>query len=162
MSPPTNSQYLDGKVLTASQPRLHLMLLDGTLRFGRQAKELWDEENFSETDQLLGRVADILDEMTRSVSAGSEESSQQLEEQYAFIYRELAACRINLSVEKLDSCLKLLEFERETWLLACERFEAEIAATGTAPKPHLRVPSMPTSEGPISGGPISEGLSLEA
>jgi len=152
MSQPSNNQYLDGKVLTASQPRLHLMLLDGALRFGRQAKEVWDDENFLDADTLLGRVAGILDEMTRAVTVGSEESSKQLEEQYAFIYRELAACRINRSVEKLDSCLKLLGFERETWLLACKKYEVDSANPGVPSVPHLNTDSMPTSQ----------GLSLEA
>ncbi len=146
MSRPSSTQYLDAKVLTASQPRLHLILLDGAIRFMRQAKERWDNENFSETDRLLGRAADVIGEMTHGVADGSEEVSKQLEEQYAFIYRELAACRINQSAEKLEVCLKLLEYERETWSLACEKHEAEVANPGLPGGPHLQMDSTPASQ----------------
>ena len=122
------------------------------MRFGKQAKEAWGEEYSTEVDQLLARVADILDEMTRGVTEGTEKSSKQFEEQYAFIYRELASCRINQDADKLDSCLKLLEFERETWALACKKYEADSATPGLPGTPHLHLDAMPTSD----------GLSLEA
>ncbi|NOY40992.1 MAG: flagellar protein FliS [Planctomycetes bacterium] len=152
MPRPSTTQYLDAKILTASQPRLHLILLDGASRFMRQAKERWNVENFAETDQLLGRAADVIGEMTHGVADGSEKVSKQLEEQYAYIYRELADCRINQSAEKLNSCLKLLEYERETWLLACEKHEADTANPGLPGGPHLQMES----------SPASQGLSLEA
>ncbi len=123
MSTPTNSQYLESKVLTASQPRLHLMLLEGALRFGQQAKQnKWDDdEEFAETEQLLNRMMDIVEELTLGTAARGSEISKQLVEQYAFVYRELTASRINRDLQKLDECLKLLEFHRKTWKLACEK-----------------------------------------
>ena len=35
-----HSTYLESKVLTAPPQRLHLMLIEGAIRFGRQAEEL--------------------------------------------------------------------------------------------------------------------------
>ncbi len=119
MSKPSGSQYLESKVLTASQPRLHLMLLDGALRFGQQAKQTWgNDEEYAETDQFLSRIMDIVEELTSSVSPGEGEITKQLEEQYAFLYRELAACRINSDRQKFDECMKLLESTEKpgSWL----------------------------------------------
>ena len=140
MSTPTNSHYLESKVLTASQPRLHLMLLEGALQFGQQAKQRWnDDEAFAETEQLLSRMMDIVEELTLGTAARGSEISKQLVEQYAFVYRELTASRINRDLQKLDECLKLLEFQRKTWKLACEKLAADppTAAKTSGLPPHL-------------------------
>jgi len=139
MSTPTNSPYLESKVFTASQPRLHLMMLEGALRFGQQAKQEWnDDEPFDEAEQLLDRMMDIVEELTTSTVLGGSEISKQLVEQYAFVYRELTASRINRDLQKLDECLKLLEFQRKTWKLACEKLVGDPAtpAQTSAPPPH--------------------------
>lgn len=137
MSKPSDSQYLESKILTASQPRLHLMLLEGALRFGQQAKQTWnDYEAFAESDQYLNRMMDIVEELAMGMSAGDGEISQQLEEQYAFLYRELAASRINRDLQKFDDCLKLLEIHRETWKMACEKVASEPAAPAPVVPPH--------------------------
>ena len=149
MSFPSHDQYLESKVLTASQPKLHLMLLDGAIRFGRQAQEMWTKEaDFSDVDDLLARMSDIVDELAHGASSGKEKISSQFEEQYAFIYRELTACRFNEDREKLDSCLDLLAFQQETWKLVCEKLAAETETTSPPAKPQL--PHMrPPTDSPI-------------
>lgn len=152
MSHPSRQQYLESKVLTASQPQLHMMLLDGAIRFGRNAKEMWAAgADFQEVDQKLARMADIVDELTHGTATASGEISKQLEEQYAFVYRELAASRINQESAKLESCLKLLAYQRETWKLATDQLEvptAEPASPASQPVvPHLKIEAAPTSVG---------------
>ena len=141
MPTPSDSQYLESKVLTASQPRLHLMLLEGAMRFGQHAKRKWnDNEAVAETELLLSRMMDIVEELTLGAAAGGGEISKQLVEQYAFVYRELTASHINRDLQKLDECLKLLEFQRKTWKLACEKLVADpatLAKTPVLPPHHL-------------------------
>ncbi len=128
MSYPSKSQYLDSKVQTASQPQLHMMLLDGAIRFGRQAQKAWAEDDESiAIDQIMARMIDIVEAMVNGTSAGTEDSSKPLSEQYAFIYRELTACRLNRDPKKLNACLQLIEYQRETWKLACKKLAEEIA-----------------------------------
>lgn len=152
MTHPTRSQYLEGKVLTASQSRLHLMLLEGALRFGQQARNQWDDQDKrAEVEALLTRTIDIVEELCMGAAAGKLDISKQLEEQYAFLFRELMAARINHDLEKLDASLRLLEFERETWKLACDlEPEAETATKRIVPASHLDTL------------PVESGLSLEA
>jgi flagellar protein FliS len=134
MSKSSDSQYLEGKILTASQPRLHLMLLEGAIRFGQQAKQKWGDEQVSvEAGQLLNRMMDVVEELTMSTTAPEIEISKQLAEQYAFLYRELGACRIQGDLQKLDECLELLEFHRQTWKLACEKAVEDSAMPRKAP-----------------------------
>ena len=148
------SQYLESKVLTASQPQLHIMLLDGALRFGKQAKESWaGEAGFVQAQQPLERMFDIVEELLQGLASGEGEFSTQLAEQYAFIYRQLAESRINQEIDKLDSCLKLLAYQRETWKLAIEQLETQVDTTSKVPTvPHL---DLGTTQANV-------GLSLEA
>jgi len=126
MSKPSDSQYLESKVFTASQPRLHQMLLEGAIRFGQQAKQVWnDDESTAEIDQYLNRMMDIVEELTASASTSDNDISKQLVEQYAFLYRELGASRIHRDLQKLDSSLNLLEYHRQTWKLATKQLSSD-------------------------------------
>ena len=137
---PQPNQYLESKVLTASQPQLHRMMLEGALRFGRQARQLWgDREQAAEVERLLGRTIDLVEELSRSVTEGDSDVSEQLEELYAFIYRELVSCRYNLSSDpkdagQLDEVLKLLDYQRETWKQACNLCESDETDSANAAK----------------------------
>jgi flagellar secretion chaperone FliS len=148
----SSAQYLESKILTASQPRLQLMLLEGALRFSRNAQQAAANEFWVEFETSLGKAMDIVEELATSVCRQKTEISQQLEEQYAFIFRELTACRFSIDLPKLESCIKLLDFERETWKLACERIEEQPVARPAVVAPHLQ------SDAALAG----ESLSLEA
>jgi len=140
MAHTSKTQYLDTKVGTASQPQLHLMLLDGALRFGRQAKEAWgDGEISGSADSPLVRMIDIVEELATGAATGKDKASKSLEEQYAFVYRELTASRINHQLDKLDRCLQFLEYQRETWKLACEKLSEQVAVK--LPTAHFALPT---------------------
>jgi flagellar biosynthetic protein FliS len=134
--PGAPSRYLDARVTTASQPELQLMLLDGAIRFVQQAQGLWDADNQrAECRRLLGRATDIVEELVRAAAAGTAPPSKRLEEEYAFAFRELALAQLNEDPARLESALKLLSVQRETWKLVCQRLKAELppGAAGGAP-----------------------------
>lgn len=135
-SPAASSRYFDARVATASQPELQLMLLDGALRFGRQAEQLWPAaERRVECDALLSRSIDVLEELVRGTTLGTAETSKRLGAEYAFAFRQLALAQLNHDAASLDAAMKLLEFQRETWKLACGKLRS--AAAPAAPIPHL-------------------------
>jgi len=154
MPHPSRDQYLETKIDSASQPQLHRMLLEGAIRYGRQAQAIWVAGvEYADVDILLAQMSDIVDELTHGAMAGTEEVSKQFEEQYAFIYSELTASRFNEDPERLGSCVTLLAYVRETWILASEKLDSEKATSvATAGLPHIRL----TTELP------TEGISLEA
>jgi flagellar protein FliS len=134
---PASSRYLDARIATASQPELQLMLLEGALRFGRQAEQLWNNaDQRSECDALMTRTIDILEELIRGVTLGGTDLSKRLEEEYAFAYRQLAFAQLNHDAAPLAAAMKVLDFHRDTWKQACEKLRAEAAAPA-APLPHL-------------------------
>ena len=155
MSVASNSKYMESKILTASQPQLHLMLLEGAVRFGHKAVELWgDPEHANTVDQLVTRLLDIVEELSRSTSGRDNEISLRLEEEYAFLFRELAACRLNADRSQLEKCLEILNYQRDTWKQACEQLEF---AADTAPKQSANMPSIP-----LSTPTIASSFSMDA
>lgn len=140
---PVTNRYLDGRVATASQPELQLMLLDGALRFGRQARQMWDDAvRQVEADHLLRRTRDVVEELVRSVSGGSTAEAARLEEEYAFVYRQLATAQVAHDAAAFDSAIELLAFQRETWRLACEKLKP---ASQPAPLTHLTYAAAPAT-----------------
>jgi flagellar secretion chaperone FliS len=129
-----NSRYLDGRVLTASQPELQLLLLDGALRFGRQAEQLWhDDAQRLECDHLLTRVTDILEALVQGLAVAESDVSKRLAEEYAFAFRQIALAQLNHDHAPLTAALRLLDIERETWRLACEQLKSVPAPTVPMP-----------------------------
>jgi flagellar secretion chaperone FliS len=138
---PASNRYLDGRVATASQPELQLMLLDGALRFGRLARPMWgDAARQIEADRLVTRARDIVEELVRSVSGGATPQSARLEEEYAFIFRQLATAQVGHDAAAFDSALELLAYQRETWRQACEKLKP---ANQPAPMPNLNYAAAP-------------------
>lgn len=130
------SSYLESKILTAPPHRLHLMLIEGAIRFGRQADEALARGDAATADGLLVRVIDIVGEMLAGVRESKEELNQRLTGVYWFVFRRVSEAKINSDAAALTEALRLLEFERQTWLLVCEKFGG---ATGAAaPAPHSR------------------------
>ena len=168
-APPAKKHYLEAKILTASQPQLQLMLLEGAVRFGRQAQQAWEEPS-PEANVFLDRTFDLVEALVCGASQGKEEISKQIEEQYAFLFRELAACQIDHDVEKLESVLELLEYERETWKQACALWAADSTSEGASADENLVARQPVFGAGPavpkartMGGLPATHGgLSLEA
>lgn len=122
------TQYFESRVLTAPPHRLHLMLIEGALRFGRQAENFLQRGDTMAASSPLLRVVDIVGELLVGVRAGSSEVSTKLTEFYTFLFRTVTAAKINDDREKLAVVLKLLEFERQTWQLVCDKLPAEAIA----------------------------------
>jgi len=164
MTPLQPNAYLESKVTTAPPHRLHLMLIDGALRFGRQAADAMASDDHAAADAALIRVIDIVGELLAGVRASQSEINDRLAKLYWFLFQRVSAAKINADPGKLAEALGLLEYERETWQLVCEK-----AAVGTLPEtgpteladaPKLSAPPRQTSAAASSA--VDGGFSLEA
>lgn len=145
----SKTPYLESKVLTASQSRLHLMLIEGALRHCRVAQQASTQGHWEDFQAALNKAMGIVEELVNSVTGQAGEISRKLEEQYAFLFRELAASLFSLDLDKLASCAKLLDFARETWKLACDRTETPAVSRTPVVAPHFRAETI------CSGGTFS-------
>jgi len=165
MSHSQNTQYLAAKVLTAPPHRLHLMLIEGAIRYGRQAEAALRRGDRAAASEPLMRLIDVVGEMLAGVRESKTQLNQQIADFYLFLFRSVADAKVNDSVEKLSEALKLLEFERQTWQQVCDKI-----GTGPAsPVPSAQAAATISKPGPIiatvlggSTPPSSLGISLEA
>jgi flagellar protein FliS len=159
-------QYLESKVLTASPSQLHLLLIEGAIRFGRQARLAFSEENPRTAGEPLLRMMKIVEEMLAAVRGGKADVNVKLEQLYLFVYRSLVRAKIGDDLASLNEALGVLEYERETWQMACAKHDAAIGVpletenrtsksrTDSAPSKPLRIHSKTSNNAPR--------LSLEA
>lgn len=139
-------EYLEAKVQTANSAQLHLMLLDGALRFGRDAeKGVLRGEELDYQPKLL-RTMDIVEELLVGVRQGTDDLSAKLAQLYAFVYARLTSVYVNGDKQMIAEALQILDYQRETWRQALEKLASEDATADAtteakpkapAPKPHL-------------------------
>lgn len=156
MSNSGNQQYLENRVKTASSAQLHLMLIEGAIRFARQADRGYEANDVEMASPHLLRAMDIVSEMLAGVKHSDSEINTKLVELYRFIFTRLTMAYVNTDRTKLTESISLLEFERETWQVACERTAANKSPADKGLKgPHAPV-SLENSSMPMGG------LSIEA
>jgi len=145
--------------MTASGPQLHLMLIDGAIRYVRQADEHYAANNEGRATSALLHAMAIVEELLAGVKHDDHEITQKMAGLYEFLYRAMTSCYVNSDRQKLAEVEQILGFQRETWQMACDRIAAEMAEadTGSKAKP-------PTIAPPHIGEtmPTSQGLSLDA
>jgi flagellar secretion chaperone FliS len=140
------SSYLESKVMTAAAPRLQLMLIEGALRFARQADDALRRGDSLAAAPPLLRVLDIAGELLAGVRANKTELNQRLADLYWFVFRRVSQAKINSDAAALAEAMKILDLERQTWQLVCEKFAgAENMSTITGP--HTPALSSPERRG---------------
>jgi flagellar protein FliS len=129
------TSYLESKVLTAPPHRLHLMLIEGAIRFGRQAYEALRRGDQVAAAIPLLRVLDIVGEMLVGVRENKTELTRKIADLYLFVFRRVSEAKINGDGAALGEALNLLEFERQTWQMLCDKLGTDGAdAKPAAPK----------------------------
>lgn len=152
----TPSSYLESKVKTASTAQLHLMLIEGALRFCTKAQLELEKNNEGHANDAMLRAMDIVGEMLAGVRGGQSEINQKLVELYQYLFYTLTSAYVNTDATKLGDVMRILEFERETWQLACERVQTE-QGDKVQPKPS----STPIVAPHVSQPSASQGVSFE-
>jgi flagellar protein FliS len=136
----TNSQYLESKILTAPPHRLHLMLIDGAIRCGRQAEEAFRAGDAETAAGPLMRALEIVGEMLVGVRHGSSELNTRMAQFYWFLFCRLSEAKIHSDGRPLAEALRLLEYERTTWQLVCDKAGQTPAAETPKPAPPHAAP----------------------
>jgi len=121
MSEAKHHNYFESQVLTAPPQRLHLMLIEGALRFGREAEKALEQNDERTAAPPLLRMLDILGELLAAVRAYRSELNTKLADLYSFFFRRAAKAKIDCDAAALREVLRLLEYERETWQLVCKK-----------------------------------------
>lgn len=155
MSQHQPANYLESKVRTASTAQLHLMLIEGAVRFCTKAQQELASNNEARANEAMVRGIDIVAELLAGVRGGEGDISTKLADLYLFLFHTLTSAYVNTDATKLADVLRILEFERETWQLACQRAHGDAPQQPPAAPPAVVAPSI----APATPG---AGFSLEA
>lgn len=129
MNPQAAQNYLRTKVLTATPEQLQLMLYDGALRFGEQARAALEKKDYETSYQMISRVQKIITEMNSSLKHDiAPDLCGKLAALYNFVYRKLVEANIEHKVESLDEALNILRYQRETWAMLLDQLGKTKAA----------------------------------
>jgi flagellar protein FliS len=122
---PANA-YLRTKVLTASPEELRLMLLDGAIKFARQGREGLAARNYEASFNGISQCRNIVLELLTTIKSEYDpELCDRVKALYTFLYTELVEASMQKSLPKLDGVIKLLEYERETWVMLMDKLSSE-------------------------------------
>lgn len=152
MANPLAHNYLKTKVFTATPEQLQLMLYDGAIRFGEQARMALEQGKYDQSFELISRTQKIIAEMTASLRHDvSPELCGKLAALYNFVYRKLIEANIDHKVESLDEALEILRYQRETWVLLLDQLGKTKAAAAASkldlPEPSARMEASISMQG---------------
>jgi len=132
-----SQEYLKVKIETAKPTELLLLLLDGAVRFTRQALGRIAEKDFEEKNRLLLKAQDIMLELIQALDpAIGEELYDRLIGLYRFCYDRLVRANLDHDPRPAEEALNILEHLRDTWRMAIRKFEEEEKENG----PHAARP----------------------
>lgn len=166
-----NSEYLTTQVMTAPPQKLHLMLIEGAIRFAQRGAQEIQGGRREQACEWIIRAQEIVAEMLAGLNKGADaDLVQRVASVYLFVQRRLMEAGFLRDQEKLQEAIRLLEIERETWRQLCEQlgfnapprtdrmhdsFSAAPPAGQRPAAPHRPHISSPTNDSPA-------GFSVEA
>lgn len=139
MSVDTSLEYLETQVLTASPHRLHLLVVDGALRFAKQGLAAFERDDWETVDLALARSRDCVSELIGGLSdRGPTDVIATQKSLFAFVFRSLALADPQRNAQHIHDAIRILELHRETWVALADELSATTAATESVPAPHSR------------------------
>lgn len=118
----TANAYLRTKVMTAGPEELRLMLLDGAIKFLRQGREGIERKDWEAVFDGFSKCRNIVLELMNSMRPEIDpDLCARVTSLYTFIYTQLVEAGFDKNLAQTDKILGMLEYERETWVLAMQR-----------------------------------------
>lgn len=128
MYPTAPNAYLRNQVLAASPEQLRLMLFDGALRHCRAGRDGLVAENYDTSYTHLSKAQKIVLELSNSLKPElAPELCEKLAALYTYTYKLLIDASMQRDTQPLDEAIKLIEFERETWVMLMEKNASDAA-----------------------------------
>ena len=149
MSQNGSDAYLRTKVMTAKPAELRLMLIDGAIRFTEQARRGYESKDFESAYNGTTRAQAILLELVASLRHDlAPELCKNVAAVYTFMYTTLVKGSMEKDLAAFDDVLRILRYERETWLLCMDALARENHSASALqetpsvlPKPFVEKPS---------------------
>jgi flagellar protein FliS len=131
MNPKAAQNYLRTRVLTATPEQLQMMLFDGAIRYGEQARLAIESKNWENSHNLITRMQKIVVELNGNLKHDIfPELCGKLASLYNYAYRNLIEANVKHRMEPLEEALKILRYQRETWTMLLDQLAKKKAVAG--------------------------------
>jgi flagellar protein FliS len=131
MNPKAAQNYLRTRVLTATPEQLQMMLFDGAIRYGEQARLAIESKNWENSHNLITRMQKIVVELNGNLKHDIfPELCGKLASLYNYAYRNLIEANVKHRMEPLEEALKILRYQRETWTMLLDQLAKKNAEAG--------------------------------
>lgn len=152
MNPQAAQNYLRTRVLTATPEQLQLMLYDGAIRFSELGRAAILKKDWEATYHNFVKAQKIIAELTAGLKKDlAPDLCSNLAALYNFVYRRLTTASIHHTIESVDEALKILRYQRETWVLLLDQLAKEKAAKHASrldiPAPDMKMEASFSAQG---------------
>jgi flagellar protein FliS len=152
MYPKAAQNYLRTRVMTATPEQLQMMLFDGAIRFGEQARAALEEKKWEVSYNMISRMQKILTELNCALKPDIfPELCGKLASLYNYAFRKLVEANTKHRVDALDEALRVMRFQRETWALLLDQLgkkkATDAARTLDMPAPDGRMEASISMQG---------------
>jgi flagellar secretion chaperone FliS len=113
------------QVQNASPEDLVLMLFEGAVRFGREARRAIDAGDRPRAEQLVGRVRAIVRELENGLNPEAGAISRHLAAIYEYVLRRLEPADVDAEI--IDEVVADIEVLCEAWSALVARRQADVA-----------------------------------
>ncbi len=131
MQAAATGSYLATEVMTAPPQKLHLMLIEGAIRFAEKARQQRRAGEHEAACEALIRAQQIVAQILSGLNpAAAPTLVAKVAAVYVFAYRSLVEAGIARDETKLDGAIQALEAERTTWHQLCRKLAGGGSDTG--------------------------------
>ncbi len=155
-----NNPYVRTKVLTASREELRLMLIEGCIDFLRTGRKAMLDKDWEKVYKCFTDAKSIILELMGGLKHDiAPELCTNLQGLYTYLIATITEGSFQKSTAKIDEALKLMEYERETWLLLMEKLNEEkgVQVNPSLPFPGNQKPSAHDASPRVGGSLSVEG-----
>ena len=117
----SSAQYLESQIMTATPQKLRLLLIEGAIRYARQTIELWELQQPERAVESLIHCRAIIRELLSGISIEHSDLTRKVAAVYVFLLRCLTEAHISRDRARVEDTIRVLEVERETWRIVCEK-----------------------------------------
>jgi flagellar protein FliS len=122
------NQYITTEVFTAPPQKLQLMLIQMAIRQITRAKSEMKTAQMGEACQSLLHAQQIVDQLIAGVNReASPELADKVLSVYDFLSRRVREANTERDANKLDDALRVLEIERGTWQMLCDKLGGDVS-----------------------------------
>jgi len=118
----SQDEYLATQILTAPPAQLHLLVIDGAIRFAKQAMLALEEGDYERANDRFVRCRNCVSELITGLDDSQlPQVVTQLKALFTFVYDRIVRADLNHDAALVDDALQVLTAHRDTWLALIEK-----------------------------------------